>query len=68
MGSPFTCMEAAVRDGFTGTDDCSVVERYSDARIRIVAGSYDNIKLTTPDDLELAELILRDIREDGKTG
>ena len=46
-----TCMEAAVRDGFTGTDDCSVVERYSDARIRIVAGSYDNIKLTTPEDI-----------------
>ena len=45
------CMEEAIKDGFTGTDDCSVVEHCSNARIRIVAGSYENIKLTTPEDI-----------------
>lgn len=46
-----TCMEQAVQEGYTGTDDCSVVERFSSTPIRIVAGSYENIKLTTPEDL-----------------
>ena len=45
------CMEQAVRDGYTGTDDCSLVERYSKAKIRVVEGSYANIKITTPEDL-----------------
>ena len=45
------CMAEAVRDGYTGTDDCSVVERYSDVPVHIVSGSYENIKLTTPEDL-----------------
>ena len=35
---------------------------------QMVMASYTNIKLTTPDDLDLAELILRDRREDGETG
>ena len=45
------CMEKAFRDGYTGTDDCSLAERYSDAKIRVVEGSYGNLKVTTPEDL-----------------
>ena len=45
------CLHKAKKAGFTGTDDCSVVEAFSDVRIRIVEGSYANIKITTPEDL-----------------
>lgn len=40
------------------TDDCALAEKYGQ-RVKIVDGSYDNIKITTPDDMDLAERILR---------
>lgn len=43
------------------TDDCALAESFG-VRIKIVEGSYDNIKITTPDDLEIAEKILRNRR------
>lgn len=45
------CMEKAFAEGFTGTDDTSLIERYSDIKVRAVEGSYGNIKVTTPEDL-----------------
>lgn len=39
------------------TDDCSVMESVG-KRIKIVDGSYENIKITTPEDLIIAEKIL----------
>ena len=45
------CMAKAEAEGFTGTDDSSLVERYSDIKVRAVEGSYANIKITTPEDL-----------------
>ncbi|MGA9365749.1 MAG: 2-C-methyl-D-erythritol 4-phosphate cytidylyltransferase [Bacteroidota bacterium] len=50
--------ESAFKDDFVGTDDASLVERLG-VGVSIVEGSYDNIKITTQDDLDLAELILR---------
>lgn len=47
----------ASQAGFLGTDDCSLVER-DGGSIRIVYGSYRNIKITTPEDLVLAEAFL----------
>jgi 2-C-methyl-D-erythritol 4-phosphate cytidylyltransferase len=41
-----------------GTDDATLVERAGGA-IHVIMGSYDNIKITTPEDLILAEEILR---------
>lgn len=40
------------------TDDCALAEKYG-IKVKIVDGSYDNIKITTPDDMDLAERILR---------
>lgn len=40
------------------TDDCALAEKYG-AKVKIVDGSYDNIKITTPDDMDLAERILK---------
>ena len=40
------------------TDDAMVAEYFSDARIRLVEGSYENLKITTPEDLLIAEALL----------
>lgn len=40
------------------TDDAMVVERESDVKVKLVEGSYSNIKITTPEDLRLAEVFL----------
>ena len=40
------------------TDDASLVERLGHP-VRIYLGAYDNIKITTPDDLALAEVLWR---------
>lgn len=47
-----TCMKKAMEEGFKGTDDASLVEKYSNVRVKAVEGSYDNIKITTPEDLK----------------
>ncbi|MBT2292430.1 2-C-methyl-D-erythritol 4-phosphate cytidylyltransferase [Paenibacillus albidus] len=50
--------EAAERDGFLGTDDASLAERAGIA-VSVVEGSYRNIKITTPEDLDFAEFTQR---------
>lgn len=41
------------------TDDAMVVERFVGGRIKLCQGSYNNIKITTPEDLSMAENILK---------
>jgi 2-C-methyl-D-erythritol 4-phosphate cytidylyltransferase len=48
----------AKADGFTGTDEASLVER-AGGPVAVVMGAPRNIKITTPDDLELAEFFLK---------
>lgn len=48
----------AAAEGFLGTDDVSLVERL-EKPVNIVEGSYQNVKLTTPDDIMRAEMILK---------
>ena len=50
--------EQAAIDNFLGTDDASLVERI-DGKIKIVQSSYKNIKITTPEDIQIAETFLR---------
>lgn len=47
----------AEKEAFIGTDDCSLVERIG-KKVQIVSGDYRNIKITTPEDLVLAEAFL----------
>lgn len=49
--------DEAAAVGFTGTDEASLVER-SGHDVAVVMGSPQNIKITTPADLELAEFFL----------
>ncbi|MFJ7729963.1 2-C-methyl-D-erythritol 4-phosphate cytidylyltransferase [Neobacillus sp. NPDC097160] len=55
--------EKAERDQFLGTDDSSLVERLNHP-VAIVEGDYDNIKLTTPEDLYFAEAIIKKREEE----
>jgi 2-C-methyl-D-erythritol 4-phosphate cytidylyltransferase len=48
----------AEADGFLGTDEASLVER-AGLPVVVVMGSANNIKITTPADLELAEFYLK---------
>jgi len=49
--------DSATADGFTGTDEASLVERLGES-VWVVMGSVRNVKITTPSDLELAEFLL----------
>jgi 2-C-methyl-D-erythritol 4-phosphate cytidylyltransferase len=49
-------IEAARQDGFTGTDESSLVERLEETEISVVLGSERNIKITRPGDMDLARL------------
>jgi 2-C-methyl-D-erythritol 4-phosphate cytidylyltransferase len=49
--------DSAIADGFTGTDEASLVERIGES-VWVVMGSARNIKITTPGDMELAEFFL----------
>ncbi|HOA98677.1 MAG TPA: 2-C-methyl-D-erythritol 4-phosphate cytidylyltransferase [Candidatus Atribacteria bacterium] len=51
-------LEKAKEEGFQGTDDSALVERMGKP-VRLVLGSEDNLKITTPQDLILAEELLR---------
>jgi 2-C-methyl-D-erythritol 4-phosphate cytidylyltransferase len=47
----------AAADGFQGTDESSIVER-AGFQVAVVMGTQANLKITHPDDLELAEFYL----------
>jgi 2-C-methyl-D-erythritol 4-phosphate cytidylyltransferase len=53
-----SALELAVADGVAVTDESMAVE-YQGGHPRVVAGHTDNIKITLAEDLELAELYLR---------
>ncbi len=57
-------LQSALESGAVVTDDCSAVERLGKA-VFLVEGEEENLKITTPVDLILAEAILR-AREEGR--
>ena len=56
----------AAQQGFTGTDDAQLVERLGEP-VAVIEDDCQNIKITTPADLDAAEAILRR-RGDAKRG
>ena len=52
-------LQKAREDGAAVTDDCSAVERLG-MKIRLVEGEERNLKVTTPLDLKIAELLLEE--------
>jgi len=49
--------EKATGEGFYSTDDSALVERYG-GKVKVLMGSYRNIKITTPEDLIISEYLL----------
>lgn len=47
------------KDEIAVTDDAAVVERMTSVPVKLIEGSYRNIKITTPEDLIIAEAYLR---------
>lgn len=56
--------EAAQRDGVIGTDDAMLLERLG-AKVAVSSGDYANIKITTPEDLLIAERYLEEKERSG---
>ena len=51
----------AIQDGINAPDDATLVEKLG-VPVKLVMGSYKNVKLTTPEDLRFAETLLNDRR------
>ena len=49
----------ALKDNFEATDDTALVKRLG-KDVALIQGSYDNIKITTPEDLLFAKMLLND--------
>lgn len=54
--------ESLLNKGVHITDDTMAVEYFSDRKVYLCEGSYENIKLTTPEDLSAGEAILKSRR------
>lgn len=50
--------EKAMADKYYATDDAALVEWYG-GKVKIIMGSYRNIKITTPEDILIAEALLK---------
>ncbi len=50
--------ERLLQEGISITDDAMVVETFTDCKVRLVEGSYSNMKVTTPEDMTVAEALL----------
>lgn len=55
--------DKAVADGFLGTDESMIVERIG-IEVHIVESSYDNVKMTTKEDLLFGEILLKHRRRE----
>lgn len=54
MGDP--CLQKGI------TDDAMAAERCAHAQVKLTEGSYENLKVTTPEDLTIAEALLKERR------
>ena len=45
------------------TDDAMVVEKIMGFPVKLFEGSYTNIKLTTPEDLDIAKVFLKKVEK-----
>ena len=52
--------KALMHDSSRITDDAMVVENYENHEVWLYEGSYKNIKITTPEDLEIGEIFARE--------
>lgn len=53
----FTAYQNAIKEGFIATDDSKLVENLG-YKVKMIMGSHNNIKITIPEDLEIADALL----------
>ena len=53
----YQAYEMALEEGFKSTDDAALFEKYI-GRVKVVPGNYNNLKITTPEDLIIVEALL----------
>lgn len=51
--------DKAIEDGISAPDDATLIEKLG-VPVKLVMGSYRNLKLTTPEDLKIAETLLNE--------
>lgn len=51
--------KTAIQNSFTASDDAALVEKLG-SPVKLIRGSYKNVKLTTPEDLQIAEIWIHD--------
>lgn len=56
-------LEKKERDTLSITDDAMVLETFGTMQVHMAEGSYQNIKITTPDDLFFAEKVLSNVEK-----
>lgn len=54
--------EQAYSERYYGTDDCSLVEK-TGIKVKLIYNSYDNIKITTREDLSIANILVKKVKE-----
>lgn len=52
------------KEGFTGTDEAMLVERIGE-KVKIIKGSKNNIKITSKENLMLAQAMFQFVKSDG---
>lgn len=57
-----TAHEKAIEHNINVTDDCALIERLTNEPIKVIIGDYNNIKITTPEDITLGENILNQLK------
>jgi 2-C-methyl-D-erythritol 4-phosphate cytidylyltransferase len=57
----FEAFTKASKNNFVGTDDVSLVEKLG-KKVKIIEASENNFKITTPKDLALAEIIIKNLK------
>jgi 2-C-methyl-D-erythritol 4-phosphate cytidylyltransferase len=63
-GPLLAAYEQAAERGFIGTDTASCIEQFTELPVHCVPGSAENIKITFPEDLFLAEHLLSQVHWD----
>lgn len=53
--------EDLLKSGVAITDDAMVMERFGNRKVYLTKGDYRNIKVTTPEDLRIADLYVEDM-------
>ena len=55
--------------GIRITDDAMVVETFTETKVKLTGGAYENLKITTPEDIVVAEAVLKakNVDKAGKT-